>query len=476
MANSVGRIYNATLGDSQFQSDGEHTLFTNNSSTARIIKDIKFSNVGDGLNFSNAYLSVDGHNVASLSLSGLSGELIVPPSSTLKMHLIDEYPKTFYKTRQMVMINNVIYGNDYVFGSDETSSIVSRIGSSNKSYNALNQPGEVIDVSWDEQQNYDNTNGWMYYITHDNNSVQRAYRTLGSNGNNHGSKTQYHNNQIEYQNYKGFVCVPKWHSPFANDRVGIGHVQNNGLWQVKDFHDAELGGNVGFVNYYPGAGATSAGNLSPSPTSSYPRAHLIGDFYYWIPSNSYTYHLYAMRLSDKQGFAFNFSNNWASSGNYDFTVSIDDATDEVICWRPDGSNQIRKDVLGKTYSQMQTETSSSMIQATNNSQTISGLAHNFCTQSMGAAQLSDRRDGGFGFKSSSGNYVVYNKDGQLQYAQSSIGPTGANYGLYGGATANFGNDNQIMKRTMVPMTESERISAGLSQPTFEITINGYTAN
>ena len=28
MANSVGRIYNATLGDSQLQSDGEHTLFT----------------------------------------------------------------------------------------------------------------------------------------------------------------------------------------------------------------------------------------------------------------------------------------------------------------------------------------------------------------------------------------------------------------------------------------------------------------
>lgn len=474
MANSVGRIYNATLGDTQFQSDGEHTLFTNNSSTTRIIKEIKFSNVGDGLNFNNAYLSVDGHKVATLSLSGVSGELIVPPSSTVKMHLIDEYPKTFYKTRQMVMVNNIIYGNDYVFGSDETSSIVSRLGSSNKSITALSQPGEVIDVSWDEQQNYDSTNGWMYYITHDNNSVQRAYRTLGSNSYGHSSKTQYHNNQIQYSNYKGFVCVPKWHSPFANDRVGVGHVES-GYWRVKDFHDAE-NGNLGFQQFSPGPGATSAGGISPSPTSSYPRAHLIGDFYWWIPSSGYTYNVYAMRLSDKQGFQFSFSNNWASSGNYDFTVSIDDVTDEVICWRPDGSNQVRKDVLGKTYTQMKTETSSGMINASNSSQTISGLSHSFCTQSMGAAQLSDRRDGGFGFKSSSGNYVVYDKEGNLQYAQSSIGPSGANYGLYGGATANFGNDNQIMKRTMVPMTDSERISAGLSQPTFQIEINGYTAN
>ena len=42
MANSVGRFYSATLGSTQFEPDGEHTLFTTNSTTTRIIKEIKF--------------------------------------------------------------------------------------------------------------------------------------------------------------------------------------------------------------------------------------------------------------------------------------------------------------------------------------------------------------------------------------------------------------------------------------------------
>ena len=85
---------------------------------------------------------------------------------------------------------------------------------------------------------------------------------------------------------------------------------------------------------------------------------------------------------------------------------------------------------------------------------------------MGACQLSDRMDGGFGYRTGQGALVSCDYDGNELYSHSTF----------------YGVDNitpyanGLWKRTMGQMSASEISSAGISQPTFDISIFGYTAS
>ena len=83
MADTLAEIYRDTLVSSDFNSSGEATIVTTNSSTSHVIKDIQAVE-GDNDILVNAKLQVNDFDVVSLSRDS-SGSAIVSPSSTIKV-------------------------------------------------------------------------------------------------------------------------------------------------------------------------------------------------------------------------------------------------------------------------------------------------------------------------------------------------------------------------------------------------------
>jgi hypothetical protein len=488
MANSVGRFYNATLGDSQFQSDGEHTLFTTDSSTTRIIKEVKF-NPQDGVNFSGGYLEVNGHKVADLNKDGtsLSGEFIVPPSSTVKLKLPDTYPVAFYKEyEQHVANDSKAYVNVQV--RDQDSGTLTHTITQNQTQTSLTgiaQVNNVIDIiDYREHGATTSTNTlydpyyWMGLITHDSNSQQMAFgfkaHQWGTGNNSFPIISQGPNVS---QNYKGFAFDRDINRGMHVETVGnynervpnMVDVESNRIKAYGSLRDAQITSKVDFTRWGGVANSTpvtAQGSFSPSMTSSWPRAHCIGDWYFWIPSSSYSQNCYGVSLKTGAYFSFNFNSGWASSGSNDFTVSIDSENDRFVFWRPTGSSNIRRNICDTTITELEAVTTSGANGIQTTYADISFPNGNYNSNSFGACQLSDRMDGGFGYQNNSRQLVMCNIDGQVLYTRSQ----------FQGLANNSPTNDRLWKVTMGKMSASDISAAGLSQPTFNIQMFGYTAN
>lgn len=83
MADTLAEIHSSTLQESDFNSSGEATLVTTNSSTKHVIKDVHIEE-GD-TNFKvEPYLNIGGFNTVQLT-ANVTGSEIVGPSSTVKL-------------------------------------------------------------------------------------------------------------------------------------------------------------------------------------------------------------------------------------------------------------------------------------------------------------------------------------------------------------------------------------------------------
>lgn len=489
MANSVGRIYNATLGSSQLESDGEHTLFTTDSSTSRIIKEVKFD-LGAGVTLKGAYLEVNGHNVASISDSGtaLTGEIIVPPNSTVKIKAPNTYPVAFYKEyEQTISPSRYLYVNTLV--RDQTTGTVTTTLTQNKSQNLTSTDNannyiDLVDARGFAIRPPGNHNSvfqpfyFMSAIYHDGNSVQQIkMHTAQDYGEYQTSGYPIHAQDKVYANYKGFAfdrditrSMHTFTGSGGNQAVlNTIDIESNRFKVRGSLNTAELN-NVDFTKWNSVANsspATSHGQFSPQPTSSYPRAHCIGDWYFWIPQNGYPDRVYGVSLKTGQMFHFQNMSSWASSGNRDFTVSIDTANDKFVFWRPASSTVIYRATTNDTISDLEAVTSGGVPNApVTNASNISFNGGNYADYSFGSCQLSDRMDGGFGYKNQSNQHVACDYDGAVIYTHSTFS------GL-----DNFTPSNtHLWKRTMGKMSASEISSAGISQPTFDISVFGYTAS
>jgi len=83
MADTLAEIHNATLQSSDFNSSGEATLVTTDSSTKHVIKDVQIEE-GDSNFKVEPYLNIGGFNTVQLT-GNASGSEIVGPSSTIKL-------------------------------------------------------------------------------------------------------------------------------------------------------------------------------------------------------------------------------------------------------------------------------------------------------------------------------------------------------------------------------------------------------
>jgi hypothetical protein len=490
MANSVGRFYNATLGDSQFQSDGEHTLFTTNSSTTRIIKEVKFD-PQSGVKFTGGYLEVNGHNVANLDASGsaLTGEYIVPPNSTVKLKLPNTYPITFYKEYEQFCANSTNrkwYVNTQV--RDQTTGTLTNTITQNKSGITLSSgdQSDTIDIvdargfatRTGSPTNNSGTTYNPYYhmsaITHDSNSVQRIWTFRALNFGEGRSSTPVAVYGHQHQgNYKGFA--------FDRD-INRGQYVNNDGQRVLNTID-NSGSDIGVrgsLNYNENtlqqftrwngvansSPATSQGSFSPQVTSSWPRAHCIGDWYFTIPHSGYNNSVYGVSLKTGQWFQFNLQSSWASSSAHDFTVSIKSDEDKFVFWRPDSTSNINRAISTRTITELEAITSGSTVSETCSYVQKPFPNGNYNNNSFGTCQLSDRMDGGFGYMNTSYTLTMCDFDGNALY----------DHTQFSGVDTLAANTSGLWKRTMGKMTASEITAAGISQPTFNIQMFGYTAN
>jgi len=165
-------------------------------------------------------------------------------------------------------------------------------------------------------------------------------------------------------------------------------------------------------------------------------------------------------------FNFNGMGAWNSSGNTDFTVSIDTANDKLVFWRPTTSNYIVRSTSNDTITDLESTTPGSVAAAACSNQNVPWANGNYNTNSFASSQLSDRLDGGFCYRNTSGALVCCDYDGNALYTNST----------FAGIDNITPYQSGIWKRTMGVMSAAEISSAGISQPTFEISVFGYTAS
>ena len=487
MANSVGRIYNATLGSAQFESDGEHTLFTTNSSTTRIIKEITFD-PQSGVKFDGGYLEVNGHNVAKLDSTGaaLTGEYIVPPNSTVKLKLPDTYPVAFYKEYEQFSANNTNprwYVNTQL--RDQTTGSLTSTFTQNKSLINLSSSEQYNCIDIVDARNFATRSGqagstvdpfyFISAITHDSNSQQKiwSFRALDfAEGRSSSPVSVY--GERHSNSYKGFAFDRNidrgQHVNQRGQRV-LNTYDNSGsdigVRGSLNFNESTLQQFTRWNGVANSSPATSQGSFSPQVTSSWPRAHCIGDWYFTIPHSSYNTTVYGVSLKTGQWFQFNVVHGWQNSGNYDFTVSIDKDNDQFVIWRPQNNSTMCRSIVTTTITDLEQITTGGTQNISTDSATgFSIPSGTINTGSFATCQLSDRADGGFGYQNNSRVLVMCDKDGSELY----------NHSTFYGTDTLSPNVNGLWKRTMGKMSSSEISSAGISQPTFNIQVFGYTAN
>lgn len=481
---SFGNIYSATLGSSQLESDNEHTLLTTDASTTHIIKDVKLSNNG-GVGFSagnGTYLELNGHKVGSLSDSGLSGELIVPPNSTLKL-FNHSFPVAFQYQKEWFMesgslplrlkrsVVDIASGNVMGTVSEQVS---------DPSYTVTNGT-QIIDVTTREARDSDLVNHLFYY-SHDDNSVQQIY-TIGLGP----GKSTSAATSIRYENYKAFGFTPdRIYDTTRENKNQFYSLDNNRFeeyYSISGTHDSTTAGVISSGKY--SRTTTGGGNVGVMPTSSYPRGSFslratVGSdaayWAFWVPSSGYTTDIYGFQ-NDGSGstkrfnFRFRLPTGWSASTRSSFCISVDPVSDKFIIWRVIGDSSVYRHECEISWSTFQTgyTTSPNLKTIESNQfdyQTIS--LQSPMVNSMAARTLSNRMDGGFAHKGSDNCLYHYNSDGEFLFKQSA-------YETASGSTIASTQNTVPWAFNSQAADASVLTELGITQPTFDININGYTS-
>lgn len=93
MADTLEEIVNSTLTESNFNSSGEYTALTTNSSTRYVFKDVQIAQ-GDSKVSISPTLNINGFDVLAIGNGGATGSEIVGTSSTVKL-TTDDFPLNY---------------------------------------------------------------------------------------------------------------------------------------------------------------------------------------------------------------------------------------------------------------------------------------------------------------------------------------------------------------------------------------------
>lgn len=472
MPESFSKIYEASIGNTQFSPDDEHTLLTTNSSTSHVIKDVYVSTVDDEtFNITDGSLELNGNTVATFNgnSAALTGHLIVPPNSTLKMKTTG-YPVPVARTSGFwVDASGKVYWSHHyehlTTGAYLTPTSTSSTGWLQEAERITNSSSvdnyqNITEVNWGYTNGYGN---FLTYVTHDTNSQQnfRIYYANGS-GNNGGVI------RGENKNYSALGLHSKFdlRSTSLNEAMWRCGYSDNAVYK----HDIDSNpGNPGVTNM-TWSNWPTYNNNSPGTTSSYPRGHLFHNHLWWRPSSGYSNRFYSKDILTGQFYEWYLPQSVSiDSSLLDFVVSIDWDNDAMYIYKQSSANTVwqfkfdglwsnynnvswtyntRKDIPTSSWSYKSITLKSSLMQNGN----------------MGGVQMGHRIDGGFTIFNSNYELDHYNGDGEYLFTQSTPKPL-----------SSVGTPRWAWVSRQHKTTSSDLNSANIDAPDLKVTVVGITS-
>ena len=429
MADTLAEIYRNTLTDSSFDSNGEATIVTTNSSTSHVIKNIQAVDVDATVKLA-ATLEVNGFDTVALT-GNSSGSEIIAPSSTVKVKT-SALPLTFLDAEFQTQNNNVNYRKQTV---PTAISGTTTVFLSNNLYDGTNTiPSPMAGVNSTRRQigyNLEGNNN-HYVFTTNSNATTQAY-IYGNDGSSLYSKTT---------NY-----MPHWFDGkrYAYYWRGDG---NEGIYRI-DTHSASP--SDVYIN--------NTQSLNTGSQTSYSRLWGVKDeWLFWWPS--YTGgNMYIWAYNIATDTVTQISNAAPNSVMTETTGSamyaIKRGTDSYRWLIPSGSSSIRY----WDWTPSTVRTTSDLNNHTD--LTLSGNSQQFNAPSHGHAVFGSR--------------FYYLNDDARKVSFVDFGPETPTLGVVGtnDMSATYGSDLSVVERTPDSSTISGR--SGYPSPSLKLRVTGITS-
>ncbi len=252
MADTLAEIHNATLQSSDFNSSGEATLFTTNSSTKHVIKDIQIKE-GDTGFVVTPKLNISGMDVATLT-GNATGSEIVGPSTAVKL-TTTTFPLV-YEDQQFVHQQGSGVFNAITF--PKVNGIEGKTTTLNTDDNAIGHT--QFTTNYDQRAIYTelgSNNYTMFIVTNGNNQTVLQLRqsdgTLLRNLNEGYHPWWYDDTQYAYS-YKGSTGYIQRLDTYTNTldtswKQHVTNLSNSSYARMLGVNDAN--GNTKYLVYWP---------------------------------------------------------------------------------------------------------------------------------------------------------------------------------------------------------------------------------
>jgi hypothetical protein len=252
MADTLAEIHNATLQSSDFNSSGEATLFTTNSNTKHVIKDIQIKE-GD-TNFAVApELNISGMDVATLTANA-SGSEIVGSSTAVKL-TTTTFPLRYVDEGFVHQQGSSEY-NDISFPT--VNGVQGKTSTLNTDSNSIGH--SQFTTNYDQRAIYTelgSNNYTMMIVTNGNN--QTILQLRQSNGNllsnlNEGYHPWWYDDTQYAYSYKGSTGYIQRFDTYTNTlnttwKEHVTNISNSSYARMLGVNDAN--GNTKYLTYWP---------------------------------------------------------------------------------------------------------------------------------------------------------------------------------------------------------------------------------
>jgi hypothetical protein len=447
MADTLDQIYmNTSLGGTEFDSDGEHTLLTTDANTSYVIKDMNVINTSS---FTDTNLELNGFSVGSLS-SNATGSLIIPPSSTLKIKTTD-YPLKVYeqKTAMSINTNGTVVQKEYFDKSGNS------VGTTQLGYtgNATTLNTQVRDIDLFTT----GSNTYVVYVTTDGNSSHTVQQVLAQDYNQSASSTEVVSTSQSGESYHPYgIMDHETYGPIAVNLTNAGNLQ---------YHT--LGDTVATVTPSSWNSGSITNGSYDITSSSYPQAYIDHNYFWYFRNSSLATYLYAINMTTGNQLRFQMA-SLGMNGERPFAIAYRASDDRFIYYsHHNNSNWVYK-IFKKTKTQIDAVTANTNYSPADSFIEEGERAHHNTPNItyVSSRELSYDKDGNIGVQDTQAHVRFQSPDGTYLGASSDL----TDITFSDGQT--HSSDSRVFFRRYKPMTSAAISSQGITSPSFGIQLLG----
>jgi hypothetical protein len=447
MADTLEQIYmNTSLGATEFDSDGEHTLLTTDANTSYVIKDMNVQNTSS---FIDTNLELNGFSVGSLTANA-TGSLIIPPSSTLKIKTTD-YPLKVYeqKTAMSLNTNGTVIQKEY-FNTSGVSVGTTQLGYTGNSA-TLNTQVRDIDLFTT------GSNTYVVYVTTDGNSSHTVQQVLAQDYNQSASSTAVASTAQSGQSYHPYgIMDHETYGPIAVNLTDNGNLQ---------YHT--LGDTLTTVTPSSWNSGSITNGSYDITSSSYPQAYIDHNYFWYIRNNSLNIYLYAINMTTGVQLRFQMASN-GMTGERPFAIAYRESDDKFIYYSHHNNSNWAYKIFNKTKTQIDAVTANTNYNAADSFSEENTRAHQNTPNIayVTSRELSYDKNGNIGVQDTNAHVRFQSPDGTYLGASSDL----EDITFSDGQT--HSSDNRVFFRRYKPMTSAAISSQGITSPSFGIQLLG----